>query len=120
MSYILVVDDDTTVADTIARMVNHLGWRTTISNGPNADMKAIHTQTPALILLDMNLPGLSGLEVCRYIKRDPLAADTPVVFVSVEDSPVTVQAALEAGAADYLVKPVDVDQLDNVIKRLAR
>ena len=72
----------------------------------------------ALILLDMNMPGVDGLEVCRYIKRDPTAGHTPVVFVTVEDDPGTREEAHAAGAMDYLVKPVEGDRLEEILDKI--
>jgi CheY-like chemotaxis protein len=120
MSYILIVDDDPVMAEAIADMVSLFEWETKIVHGPRPAMQAIWESPPALILLDMNMPGVDGMEVCRYIKRDPIAGSTPVVFVTAEDQPEIRQQALEAGASDYLVKPVGIDKLEALLDALAR
>ncbi len=118
MSYILIVDDDTSMAQTLADMVGLFDWQTQIVNSPRAALELLQRNLPGLILLDLNMPGVDGMEVCRYIKRDPIAGQTPVVFVTAEDDPGTRARAREAGAMDYLIKPVDMDRLEEVLNRL--
>ena len=120
MTYILIVDDDATMAQTLADMVELFDWKTAIAHGPRQAMHVIQNNPPALILLDLNMPGVDGMEVCRFIKRDPIAEKTMVVFVTAEDDPSIQQKAREAGAADYLVKPVDVDRLEGILDKLPK
>ena len=120
MSYVLIVDDEPIIAEALADMVSLFDWETVIVYGPRAAIKALQSNPPALILLDLNMPGVDGLEVCRYIKRDPLAGHTPVVFVTAEDAPAIRQQALDAGASDYLIKPIDIDRLESVLERIPR
>lgn len=120
MSYVLIVDDDIKIAQAVADMVHLFDWETQIVHGPRPALAAIAERVPALILLDLNMPGVDGMEVCRFIKRDPVAGNTPVVFVTAEDDPGIQEKAREAGASDYLIKPVDVDRLEGVLDRLAR
>jgi CheY-like chemotaxis protein len=120
MTYVLVVDDDATMAQTIADMVSLFDWRAQIAHGPRPALQAIQVEPPALILLDLNMPGVDGFEVCRFIKRDPIAGKTPVVFVSAEDAPSMQEKAKEAGASDYLIKPVDIDRLEVILGKLPK
>jgi CheY-like chemotaxis protein len=118
MSYVLIVDDDKVMAEAIADMVSLFDWETQIAHGPRPAIQAIQSNPPALILLDLNMPGVDGMEVCRFIKRDPIAGPIPVVFVTAEDAPSVKQAALNAGASDYLVKPIDIDHLEAILDKL--
>lgn len=120
MSYVLIVDDDTTMAQALADMVGLFDWKTQIAHGPRNALQVIQANPPALILLDLNMPGVDGLEVCRYIKRDPVAGKTPVIMVTAEDSPTMQEKARTAGASDYLVKPVDVDRLEVILDKLVK
>lgn len=120
MSYVLIVDDDHEMAQALSDMVGLFDWNTHIVTSPRAALEMIQRNRPSLILLDMNMPGVNGMEVCRYIKRDPIAGNTPVVFVSAEDDPQTKEKAREAGAMDYLVKPVDLDQLEQLLDKLPK
>jgi CheY-like chemotaxis protein len=120
MSYVLIVDDDTNMGQTLADMVGLFDWTTQVVTSPRAAIESLQRNPPSLILLDLNMPGVDGMEVCRYIKRDPVAGDTPVVFVTAEDDPGTKARAREAGAMDYLVKPVDIDRLEELLEKLPK
>jgi CheY-like chemotaxis protein len=112
---VLIVEDDTAMADTLASMIHLLGYRTTVVHSPRGAISAATKERPNLILLDLNLPGINGFEVCRYLKRDPQLRNTPVIFVSVEGSRELIQEAKEAGAAAYLIKPVGLDDLEETV-----
>jgi CheY-like chemotaxis protein len=118
MSHVLVIDDDPATAESLADMVSLLGHNTKIALGPRKAIVNIKDSLPALILLDLNMPGVSGMEVCRYIKRDPAAKDIPVVFITAEDDPTVIEQAKEAGAVGYLVKPVEFDALETVLAQV--
>jgi CheY-like chemotaxis protein len=114
----LIVEDNPDVAQVLADIMDSFGWQAHIAETPVAALLALRREIPALILLDFDLPGANGVEVLQYIKSDPLAKDVEVVFVSAEDSPDTIKRALASGARDYLVKPVDVDRLGEVLSSL--
>jgi two-component system cell cycle response regulator len=108
------------MGQTLADMVGLFDWNTQVVSSPRAAMESLQRNAPSLILLDLNMPGVDGMEVCRFIKRDPVAGDTPVVFVTAEDDPGTKARAREAGAMDYLIKPVDIDRLEEILDKLPR
>jgi CheY-like chemotaxis protein len=112
---VLIVEDDTAMADTLASMTHLLGYRSRVVHSSRAAISAATKEKPDLILLDLNLPGINGFEVCRYLKRDPQLSNTQVIFVSVEGGPERMQLAKEAGAAAYLLKPVGLDELEETI-----
>jgi DNA-binding response OmpR family regulator len=112
---VLIVEDDTAMADTLASMIHLLGYRSRVVHSSRAAISAATKERPDLILLDLNLPGINGFEVCRYLKRDPQLSNTQVIFVSVEGGSDRMQLAREAGAAAYLIKPVGLDELEETI-----
>jgi len=81
-------------------------------------LASIRRRRPDLILLDMQLPDISGIELLRYLKRDDLLADIPVVVVSADATPQHVQQALTLGAANYVTKPLDVSRFLGIIDGL--
>ena len=81
-------------------------------------LAAVRAQLPHLILLDMHLPDISGLELLRHLKADPVTAAIPVIVVSADATAQQVDAALEAGAVRYLTKPVAVNELLATIDEL--
>lgn len=112
---ILIVEDDSAMADTLAQMVISLGYQAIIVHSSRGALDAAIREQPDLILLDLNLPGINGFEVCRYLKRDPALSDTPVIFVSVEGDPSAIEQAKEVGAARYLIKPISMEELETSI-----
>lgn len=79
---------------------------------------AIRRDPPDLILLDMHLPDIDGLELLRHLKGDPLTADIPIVVVSADATPGRVNEAISSGAAHYLTKPLNIAAFLNVMDRL--
>jgi CheY-like chemotaxis protein len=116
MSYVLVVEDNPRTAKAISDMVELIGWEVYVAHSPRAAMQQMQLRMPALILLDFNIPGVDGLEVCRFIRRDPTVGEVPVVFISAESDPAIIAEAKKAGANDYLVKPVDIEVLEHILK----
>jgi CheY-like chemotaxis protein len=85
-------------------------------------LAAVRARVPHLILLDMHLPDISGLELLRHLKADPATATIPVIVVSADATAQQVDAALDAGAVRYLTKPVAVNELlatvDDLLDRM--
>ena len=76
-----------------------------------------HEHSPALILLDLHLPDMSGEEVLRRLRSDPLTATTPIVVLSADATPGKLNRLLEAGATEYMTKPFDIPRLLSLIDR---
>ena len=91
-----------------------LGVSTTGLDG----LAAIRARRPDLLLLDMNLPDISGMELLRHLKAAPDTADLPVVVVSADALSQQIEAALRAGASHYLTKPVSIAELMKVLDEL--
>lgn len=102
---ILVVDDEPDILELIEFNLLRNGFSPVcVASGEEA-IKTVARQVPALVLLDLMLPGIDGLDVCRKLKADPKTRDIPVVMVSAKGEETDVVAGLELGADDYIVKP---------------
>jgi len=86
------------------------------SDGEQAVELAVLEQ-PALILMDLSLPKLDGLAATRQIRQHKDLGDTPIVAISAHDSPESRTEALEAGCDEYVTKPIDFDQLGELVER---
>ncbi|XOV93315.1 MAG: adenylate/guanylate cyclase domain-containing protein [Bacteroidota bacterium] len=107
---ILMVDD---TPDNI-RILNELlsGFnRKVATNGEKALKIATSGSLPDLILLDINMPGMSGLEVCEKLKADPATSDIPIIFLTAQSDKETTIQGFKLGANDYITKPFDADEL---------
>jgi DNA-binding response OmpR family regulator len=117
---ILVVDDDLSFCESIAALLEITGYETETATSGEAALASVRESAPAAILLDVNMPGLSGYEVCRAIKQD-LELALPVVFLSGHRTePLDRVAGLLIGADDYLTKPVAPDELFARLRVLLR
>jgi two-component system KDP operon response regulator KdpE len=105
---ILVVDDDPQIRRVMkATLVGHSYEVVEARTGEEA-LEAVPKELPNLILLDMNMPGMGGLETCRAIRA---GSDTPVIILSVRNTEKDKVAALDAGADDYVTKPFGIEEL---------
>ena len=104
---ILVVDDEPDVLAGTARLLEKKGYVVTRAASGDEALRSVQTDYPDLLLLDRNLPGLDGLEVCRRIKGDPALAGVLVVIVSASHAESDEQAeGLEFGADGYISRPI--------------
>lgn len=117
---ILVAEDDRDIADLIAHYLTKAGWTVRIV-GSGAEALAVLRQDPVdLVVLDVMLPGLSGLEVCRAIRTDRKTAGLPVVMVTARAEETERILGLDIGADDYLSKPFSPNELVARIRALIR
>jgi two-component system cell cycle response regulator len=116
--YALVVDDVRIAADAIARGLELLGYEAAIAYGPRPAIESLNRRVPDVILLDINMPGVDGVEVCRYLRREPRTAGVPIIAVSSEVQPETIKRVRQAGANAFLSKPLDLDALEKALRRL--
>lgn len=107
---ILVVDDQLINIRLLERKLSRNGMEVlTSTNGPEAIQSAIEN-SPDVILLDIMMPGMSGIEVCRRLKENEVTREIPIIFVTAQTSKEGKIEGLDVGAADYLIKPIDLDE----------
>ena len=117
---VLVVDDYESNRRGLGQLLEHDGYSVlTASNGRDA-LEIVARERPDLILLDVLMPGISGLEVCAQLKRNADTRLTPVVLISGAQERQTRLAGLDAGADDFLNKPVDAEELRTRVRSLMR
>ncbi len=108
---ILLVDDEEMNLQLLEALLTSEGYEVTCaSDGPQA-LDAVKAHPPDLILLDLMMPGMSGLEVCQHLKDDSATAAIPVIVVTAMGQIATKEAALTGGADDFIGKPVRADDL---------
>jgi CheY-like chemotaxis protein len=118
--YALVVDDTRIAATTIAQALTLLGYQAEVAYSPRVAIESISKRLPDVILLDINMPGIDGVEVCRYLRRDPRTEKVPIVAMSSEAQEETVDRVYEAGANVFLAKPIDIDILERALNRILK
>jgi CheY-like chemotaxis protein len=113
---VLVVEDDRRMAQSLAAQIGVLGHTVAISYGPRMALQQLNEVIPDVIFMDIHMPGIDGLEVLRFLRRDPMTMDVPVVIVSAEEQEESKKAALEAGANYYIVKPPTVEEIEKALE----
>lgn len=112
MASILVVDDDIDVADTIHRSLINKGHSVkVVYNGVEA-LEAVKQNSPDLIVLDVIMPFMDGIEVCRRLRQDPQTTHIPIIFLTAMDRLDDKLEGFDAGADDYVTKPFDIQELE--------
>lgn len=118
MARILVAEDERDIRELIGFTLRHHGHEVlTASNGEDALATALR-DLPDLVLLDIRMPRLTGYDVCRRLRADPTTRDIPIAFLSAKGQDAEIQAGMDAGATDYILKPFAPDQLINRVALL--
>lgn len=117
---VLVVDDEENIQELIRLGLRYEGFQVeSASNGPDA-ISAAQRLNPDLIILDLMLPGMDGLEVCRRLRANPTTQDIPILMLTAKDEVHDRVTGLDTGADDYLTKPFDFEELVARVKAILR
>ena len=114
---ILLVDDDPTLLSVLARRLTREGFDVRTAASGQAALAGLDRSWPALVVVDVMMPGMDGFELCRRIKR---IADLPIIVLSAVDAGEAKVLALQEYAEDYIVKPFDPDELVARVQRIMR
>ncbi|KQC09599.1 MAG: XRE family transcriptional regulator [Smithella sp. SDB] len=120
MSKILIVDDEKDIVDLISYNLEKDGFSTIKAYDGESSLQIIKTQKPDLMILDLMLPKLSGLDVCRAIRRSPETAGLPIIMLTAKSDEVDKVTGLEVGADDYVTKPFSVKELTARVRSIFR
>jgi DNA-binding response OmpR family regulator len=114
---ILVVDDETTLRETLVDALEAEGWRAIPAASGREAVNRFRAESPDLVLLDLMLPELSGIEVCRILRAE---SGVPIIMLTAKDSEVDKVVGLELGADDYVTKPFSLRELTARIRATFR
>lgn len=120
MPVVLVIDDDMMIRELLVLHLRNAGYDARSAPDPAAGIKSVIDSPPDLILLDVDMPYMSGLEVLQALKADEHSRHIPVVMLTGRTDDETWMAANQAGANAYLTKPVNRDELLSTLRKWAR
>ena len=115
---VLVVEDHEDTQTCVAEQLADYGFEVVTASDGESAMRLMRERRPALIYLDMNLPNLSGYDVCEQIRTDPSLQDIPVVMTSAQTSLSVRASCIEAGADAFVPKPFQLDVFAKMIGRM--
>ena len=119
---ILVVDDESDVSTLVAYHLKAKGYQVEVVNDPNRSLGTARTFRPDLVILDVMMPDLSGIQICRLLRADPQLKKVPVIFLTAKAEENDRVQGLETGADDYICKPFSTKELvlrvQTILRRL--
>ncbi|MGC1216884.1 MAG: response regulator [Phormidesmis sp.] len=118
---IMVLDDDPLILQCLRQLLSPWGFQLTLLSDPLQFWSALENSFPDLLILDIEMPSFNGLDLCRVIRSDPKTAQVPVLFLSAHTHPDIVRQVFDAGADDYINKPIIGPELvGRILNRLER
>ncbi|HEU4686125.1 MAG TPA: response regulator transcription factor [Nitrospira sp.] len=120
MAKILVVEDMESVVDLLKTLLGREGFQVAVAHDGTEALDAVRREKPDLMLLDLILPGLDGLEVLQRIRQDPITAHLPIIILSGKEEERDKVIGLEIGADDYVTKPFHANELIARVKNRLR
>ncbi len=115
---VMIIEDEVDAAELFSEMMRINGFRVIKMFSSAPAIPIIAQEKPDIILLDVMMPDISGLEVLRYIRREPDLANIPVIILSAKSMPSDIKTGIEAGASMYLTKPVGFLDLKQAVERV--
>ena len=114
---VLVIEDEQSIASFVSLYLKNAGYTVRAATTGSSALNAVAAETPSLILLDLNLPDMDGIEICRRIRK---SSDVPILMLTARDEDVDKIIGLEVGADDYLTKPFNPRELVARVKAVLR
>ena len=114
---VLIIEDEADAAELFAEMMRVSGFRVLKTSSSAPALSLVASEKPDLVILDIMMPEVSGLDILREMRQDPGLAGIPVVVVSAKSMPADIKTGMEAGASTYLTKPVGFLELKEAVEQ---
>lgn len=118
MAKILIAEDEPDIRELVAFTLRFAGYEVVAAKNGEEAVQTASNEFPDLILMDVRMPRMTGYDACRIMKANAELKDIPVVFLSAKGQESEIQAGLEAGAEEYLLKPFAPDQLTDRVRAI--
>ncbi len=118
--YILIIEDETNISEMINVSLLREGYQVSCVSSGNQALTEIKNKLPNLILLDLMLPDMDGLDICRILKNNPQTQNIPIIIITAKDDESDIIAGLTLGADDYITKPFSLKILTARVKAVLR
>ncbi|HEX9797380.1 MAG TPA: response regulator [Anaerolineales bacterium] len=121
MRTVWIVDDDDEMSHAVTLMLKLLEWQVrTFHDARSASKLLLAGERPDVLLLDINMPEVSGIDMLEFVRRRNELNDLPVIMLSSETTDLQVDEAMDLGASAYIFKPVMIDELEAALQKVAR
>ncbi len=120
MGTVLTIDDSKAIRDMISLTLGGAGYRVIEASNGAEGLQQLKSEAVSLVIVDLNMPVMNGLDFIRHARRDPKGAGVPIVMLTTESKPEIKAEGKAAGATGWINKPFDADMLVTVARKLAR
>jgi len=120
MKHVLIIDDEKDIAQSIEYNLSKDGYKVSKSYDGLNGLEAVQKKSPDIVILDLMLPGMTGIELCKAMKADPKTAAIPVIMLTAKGEETDKIVGLEVGADDYITKPFSIRELAARIKTILK
>jgi two-component system phosphate regulon response regulator PhoB len=117
---IAIIEDEWYLAELLSFNLESEGFRTCIATDGRSGMELVTSELPGLVILDLMLPEINGIEVCRSLRKQPATRTTPIIMLTAKGEEIDRVVGFEVGADDYLVKPFSIRELLHRIRAILR
>lgn len=114
---VLIIEDEEDAAEMFAEMMRVSGYRVQKTSKSKPAISMMTEAKPDLVLLDIMMPEITGLDILRQMRRDTNLSDIPVIVLTAKSMPADIKIGMEAGASIYLTKPVGFQELKDAVER---
>lgn len=116
MTTALIIDDNKQTMEVLENMLRFWDITARPALGPGAAMTILKENTPEVIFLDLNMPGINGFEILSFLQKEKRLAAIPVIVVTSDDQPETRERAIKGGAHSLILKPVMLEELEKTLR----
>lgn len=120
MTKILIVDDESDIVDLVSYNLEREGFSTVKAYDGEAALRKVRTEKPDLLILDLMLPGIGGLDICKKIRATPEISSLPIIMLTAKTDEIDKIIGLEIGADDYMTKPFSVKEVVARVRTILR
>jgi CheY-like chemotaxis protein len=113
----LIIDDNRSTADALKQMLDMLDLPARVAYGSSPAITVLGSFVPHFVCLDINMPGVDGMEILAFLRREPRLKSVPVVVITSDDQPETRQKVMQLGAQAMLIKPATLDSLEESLRK---
>lgn len=118
--FAFIVDDNRMIANSLTQMLNLLGYEVKAAYGAMMAIQQMAQRVPDVILMDLHMQGLNGIELIRHLRQDIYLRRVPILAMSSDNQPALIASMIEAGANLFIPKPIELDALEQALQTIER
>jgi response regulator NasT len=116
--YAFIIDDNRMIVKSLTQMLNLLGYEVNSAYGAMMALQQLAQRAPDVILMDLHMQGLNGIELCRHLRKDVHLRHIPILAMSSDNQPALIESIREAGASLFISKPIEIDALEKALHEI--